>query len=79
MDAFGVLNEVLGDYENFVKGFLEIKYDQFRCKVEKEIADGLLSPGARVSSARKRPLSSVIRSATRSLSTAISGDIACLQ
>jgi hypothetical protein len=21
MDAFGVLNEVLGDYENFVKGF----------------------------------------------------------
>ncbi len=44
MDAFGVLNEVLGDYENFVKGFLEIKDDQIRGKVEKEIADGLLWP-----------------------------------
>ncbi|MCI4675627.1 hypothetical protein [Candidatus Mycolicibacterium alkanivorans] len=44
MDAFGVLNEVLGDYENFVKGFLEIKDDQIRSKVEKEIADGLLWP-----------------------------------
>ena len=44
MDAFGVLNEVLDDYENFVKGFLEIKDDQIRSKVEKEIADGLLWP-----------------------------------
>ncbi|MDD4868058.1 MAG: hypothetical protein PHQ28_13335 [Mycobacterium sp.] len=44
MDAFGVLNEVLGDYENFVKGFLEIKDVQIRGKVEKEIADGLLRP-----------------------------------
>ena len=44
MDAFGVLNEVLGDYENFVKGFLEIKDDQIRSKVEKEISDGLLWP-----------------------------------
>ena len=44
MDAFGVLNEVLGDYENFVKGFLEIKDDQIRSKVENEIADGLLWP-----------------------------------
>ncbi|ORV66621.1 DEAD/DEAH box helicase [Mycobacterium gastri] len=44
MDAFGVLDEVLGDYENFVKGFLEIKDDQIRSKVEKEIADGLLWP-----------------------------------
>lgn len=44
MDAFSVLNEVLGDYENFVKGFLEIKNDQIRDKVEKEIADGLLWP-----------------------------------
>ena len=44
MDAFGVLDEVLGDYENFVKGFLEIKDDQIRTKVEKEIADGLLWP-----------------------------------
>jgi hypothetical protein len=44
MDAFGVLDEVLGDYENFVKGFLEIKDGQIRSKVEKEIADGLLWP-----------------------------------
>lgn len=43
MDAFGVLDEVLGDYENFVKGFLEIKDDHIRSKVEKEIADGPLS------------------------------------
>lgn len=42
MDAFGVLDEVLGDYENFVKGFLEINDDQIRSKVEKEIAGGLL-------------------------------------
>ena len=44
MDAFGVLNDVLGDYENFVKGFLNIKDDQIRSKVEKEIANGLLWP-----------------------------------
>lgn len=44
MDAFGVLNEVLGDYENFVKGFLEIRDDQIRSKVEQEIAAGLLWP-----------------------------------
>ncbi len=44
MDAFGVLDEVLGDYENFVKGFLEIKDDQISTKVEKEISDGLLWP-----------------------------------
>ena len=41
MDAFGVLDEVLGDYKNFVNGFLEIKDDQIRGKVEAEIADGL--------------------------------------
>lgn len=44
MDAFGVLKEVLDDYENFVKGFLEIKDDQIREKVETEIAGGLLWP-----------------------------------
>jgi ATP-dependent helicase YprA (DUF1998 family)/very-short-patch-repair endonuclease len=44
MDAFGVLDEVLGDYENFVKGFLDIKNDQIRTKVEKEIEAGLLWP-----------------------------------
>lgn len=46
MDAFGVLERGSGDYENFVKGFLEIKDDQIRSKVEKEISDGLLWPGA---------------------------------
>ncbi|WP_247602838.1 hypothetical protein [Gordonia paraffinivorans] len=44
MDAFGVLGEVLGDYESFVKGFLEIKNDQVRERVEKEIEGGLLWP-----------------------------------
>lgn len=44
MDAFSILDAVLGDYENFVKGFLEIKDDQIRSKVEKEISEGLLWP-----------------------------------
>ena len=44
MDAFGVLDEVLGDYQNFVKGFLNIKDDQIRAKVETEIESGLLWP-----------------------------------
>ncbi|OBY29171.1 DEAD/DEAH box helicase, partial [Mycolicibacter kumamotonensis] len=44
MDAFGVLHEVLDDYRNFVTGFLEIKDDEIRTKVESEIEDGLLWP-----------------------------------
>lgn len=44
MDAFGVLDEVLNDYENFVKGFLDIKNKQIRAKVETEIDGGLLWP-----------------------------------
>lgn len=44
MDAFGVLSEVLDDYESFVKGFLDIKDDQIRDKVEQEIEGGLLWP-----------------------------------
>jgi ATP-dependent helicase YprA (DUF1998 family)/very-short-patch-repair endonuclease len=44
MDAFGVLKDVLNDYENFVKGFLDIKNDQIRSKVETEIEAGLLWP-----------------------------------
>lgn len=44
MDAFGVLDEVLNDYESFVKGFLDIKNEQIRAKVEGEIEDGLLWP-----------------------------------
>lgn len=44
MDAFGVLDEVLDDYESFVKGFLDIKDEQIRAKVETEIEGGLLWP-----------------------------------
>ncbi len=44
MDAFGVLDEVLGDYEAFVKCFLDIQEDRVRDKVAKEIEDGLLWP-----------------------------------
>lgn len=44
MDAFGVLDEVLNDYESFVKGFLDIKDDKIRAKVEGDIDDGLLWP-----------------------------------
>lgn len=44
MDAFGVLDEVLTDYESFGKGFLDIKNDQIRSKVLGEIDDGLLWP-----------------------------------
>ena len=44
MDAFGVLGEVLADYESFVSGFLDIRDDRVRQKVEKEIEDGLLWP-----------------------------------
>ena len=44
MDAFGVLDEVLRDYESFVNGFLNIKDGRVRQKVEKEIEDGLLWP-----------------------------------
>ncbi|MDP7724188.1 DEAD/DEAH box helicase [Mycobacterium sp. TY814] len=44
MDAFGVLDEVLDDYESFVKGFLDIKDEQIRTKVEQEIDGGLLWP-----------------------------------
>lgn len=44
MDAFGVLDEVLGDYESFVKGFLDIQDPRVRDKVEGEIKGGLLWP-----------------------------------
>ena len=44
MDAFGVLREVLGDYESFVSGFLDIRDDRVRQKVEREIEEGLLWP-----------------------------------
>jgi hypothetical protein len=44
VDAFGVLDEVLNDYESFVSGFLNIQDEAVRAKVEQEIADGLLWP-----------------------------------
>ncbi len=44
MDAFGVLDQVLGDYQSFVEGFLNIKDEQVRAKVDTEVQDGLLWP-----------------------------------
>ena len=44
MDAFGVLDEVLGDYRSFVTGFLNIQDDRVREKVDTEIESGLLWP-----------------------------------
>ncbi|MCX4093597.1 DEAD/DEAH box helicase [Nocardia sp. alder85J] len=44
MDAFGVLGEVLDDYQSFVAGFLNIKDPAVRQKVETEIENGLLWP-----------------------------------
>lgn len=44
MDAFGVLDEVLGDYRSFVSGFLNIQDDLIREKVDTEIDSGLLWP-----------------------------------
>ena len=42
MDAFGVLDKVLADYESFVAGFLNIQDDRVRQKVEAEIDNGLV-------------------------------------
>jgi len=44
MDAFGVLEKVLGDYQSFVSGFLNIRDQDVRRKVETEIENGLLWP-----------------------------------
>lgn len=44
MDAFGVLQKVLDDYESFVSGFLNIKDPEVKQKVEGEIENGLLWP-----------------------------------
>jgi hypothetical protein len=44
VDAFGVLDEVLGDYQSFVEGFLNIQDEQVKAKVDAEVADGLLWP-----------------------------------
>jgi ATP-dependent helicase YprA (DUF1998 family) len=44
LDAFGVLNDVLGDYRSYVTGFLNIQDDRVRAKVDAEIEDGLLWP-----------------------------------
>lgn len=44
MDAFGVLDEVLDDYQAFVEGFLNTQDEQVKAKVDAEIEDGLLWP-----------------------------------
>ncbi len=44
MDAFGVLDEVLADYQSFVEGFLNIQDEQVRAKVDAEVEGGLLWP-----------------------------------
>lgn len=42
MDAFGVLKDVLGDYESFVRGLLNIRDPEILARVEGEIENGLL-------------------------------------
>lgn len=44
MDAFGVLGEVLHDYESFVRGFLNIRDPDIQKRVEDEVENGLLWP-----------------------------------
>ena len=44
MDAFGVRNRVIGDYESFVKSFMDIADPRVKEKVDSEISDGLLWP-----------------------------------
>jgi ATP-dependent helicase YprA (DUF1998 family) len=44
VDAFGVLEKVLGDYKSFVQGFLNIRDPEVLQKVETEIDNGLLWP-----------------------------------
>jgi len=44
VDAFGVLKDVLSDYESFVRGFLNIKDPAILDRVQREIENGLLWP-----------------------------------
>ena len=44
MDAFGVRNRVIGDYESFVKSFMDIADPRVKEKVDSEISDGFLWP-----------------------------------
>jgi ATP-dependent helicase YprA (DUF1998 family) len=44
MDAFGVLGDVLDDYQRFVEGFLNIKDETVDARVKAEVAAGLLWP-----------------------------------
>jgi len=44
VDAFGVLDELLDDYQSFVAGFLNIQDERVRGLVESEIEQGLLWP-----------------------------------
>jgi hypothetical protein len=42
VDAFGVLDEVLADYQSFVEGFLNTQDEQVRAKADAEVEGGLL-------------------------------------
>jgi ATP-dependent helicase YprA (DUF1998 family) len=44
MDAFSVLDDVIDDYSSFVHGFLHIKDESIKAKVDEEIARGLFWP-----------------------------------
>ena len=44
LDVFELRDAVIGDYEAFVKGFLNIRDDRIQAVVEETLADGLLWP-----------------------------------
>ncbi|MBN9794432.1 DEAD/DEAH box helicase [Pseudonocardia sp. TMWB2A] len=44
MDAFAVRNKVIDDYSSFVHGFMHVKDEQIRTKVEEEVERGLFWP-----------------------------------
>jgi very-short-patch-repair endonuclease len=44
MDVFELRDAVIGDYEAFVKGFLNVRDDRIRAVIERTLADGLLWP-----------------------------------
>jgi hypothetical protein len=44
MDVFALRNAVVGDYERFVAGFLNVRDDKIRGTIDATLADGLLWP-----------------------------------
>ena len=44
MDVFQLRDAVIGDYEAFVKGFLNVRDPRIRGVIEETLADGLLWP-----------------------------------